>query len=204
MENSRNLCQQQGTLPCVPPAGNWGSGMHKHPGMVGWGCVTGDLVTLRYCHSPPRLPEIPMSSSQLTKIPSQKKIPLATGREGFPCSDTVRMIPKMTWMIPVKMWMVWGRMRERDPDPTPIPHHSAGKGLGEAPVPVSSTQPGRTSSRTIPADPQSLLEGRVSPPTPWDVPSGSLVFGMLSWQVQVPGSLQPAGPPGDLWPGSPR
>ena len=48
-------------------------------------------------------------ASRLTRSPSQKKIPLATGREGVLCSDTVRMIPKQMWMIPVKMWMVWGK-----------------------------------------------------------------------------------------------
>lgn len=81
--------------------------------------------------------------------------------------------------------------------PTPIPHHNAGKGLGQAPVPMSPAL-----SRTIPADPQSL-EGRVSPPTPWDEPSGSLAFGMTSWQAQASGSPRPAGLPGDPWPGSP-
>lgn len=70
----------------------------------------------------PGFPEIPMSSSQLTRIPSQKRIPLATGREGFLCSDSVRMIPKQMWTIPVKMWMVWGRMREMDPDPITVRH----------------------------------------------------------------------------------
>lgn len=53
--------------------------------------------------------------SLLTRSPSQKRTPLATGREGFLYSDTVRMIPKQTWMIPVKMWMVWGRTGEKDP-----------------------------------------------------------------------------------------
>lgn len=114
LENSGNWCQQQGTLPGVSPAGNWGSGMHKHPRM--WG-VSGDLDIVP---SPPGFPAIPMSSSQLTRIPSQKRIPLATGREGFLCSDAVRMIPKQMWTIPVKMWMVWGRMRERDPNPVAV------------------------------------------------------------------------------------
>lgn len=63
-----------------------------------------------------------MSSSQLTRIPSQNKIPLATGREGFLCSHNVRMIPKLMWMIPEKMWIVWGRMRERNPDPIAVRH----------------------------------------------------------------------------------
>lgn len=153
LENSRNWCQQQGTIPCVPPAGNWGSGMHKHPAMVGWQGVSGDLVTLGYCPSPPGLPEIPMSSSQLTRIPSQKKIPLATGREGFRCSDNVRMIPKLTWTIPVKMWMVWGRMRGEGSRSHPNPTSQFWEGTGRGTCPnVLSTQPGRTSSRTIPAE----------------------------------------------------
>lgn len=47
--------------------------------------------------------------SPLTRSPSQKKIPLATGRDGLPRSDSVRMIPKQMWMIPLKMWMIWGK-----------------------------------------------------------------------------------------------
>lgn len=81
------------------------------------GGVSGDLDIVP---SPPGFPAIPMSSSQRTRIPSQKRIPLATGREGFLCSDAVRMIPKQMWTIPVKMWMVWGRMRERDPNPVAV------------------------------------------------------------------------------------
>lgn len=62
--------------------------------------------------------------SLLTRSPSQKRTPLATGREGVLYSDTVRMIPKQTWTIPVKMWMVWGRTGKRDP-----PGHSWPKTL---------------------------------------------------------------------------
>lgn len=62
--------------------------------------------------------------SLLTRSPSQKRTPLATGREGVLCSDTVRMIPKQMCMIPVMMWMVWGRTEERDP-----PGHSWPKAL---------------------------------------------------------------------------
>lgn len=153
-----------------------------------------------------------MSSSQLTSIPSQKRIPLATGREVFLCSDAVRMIPKQIWTIPPKMWMVWGRKRDRDPDPAPnpiavrcIPPQSHVTVPGRpAPVPMSlhpargNLQQDNPCRSPIPAGPQ---EGHVSPPTPWDEPSGRLEFGMTSWQV--PGSLRPAGPPGDPWPGSP-
>lgn len=41
--------------------------------------------------------------SLLTRSPSQKRTPEATGSEGVSYSDTVRMIPKQTWMIPVKI-----------------------------------------------------------------------------------------------------
>lgn len=198
LENSGNWCQQQGTLPSVPPAGNWGSGMHKHPRMWGGQWRPG------YC---PQSARIPCDSHVL--IPTyqdpkpeedpaghrERRVLVLRRCQDDPEADVDNSSEDVDGLGKDEGEGSQSRCCEKHP--TPIPHHNAGKGLGQAPVPMSPAL-----SRTIPVDPQSL-EGRVSPPTPWDEPSGSLAFGMTSWQAQASGSPRPAGPPGDPWPRSP-
>lgn len=171
------------------------------------GMVSGDLVTLGYCSQSTRIPRDCHVLVPTYQDPQPEEDP-AGHREGRvavlrQCQDD----PEANVDNSIEDVDGLGKDEEEESlsrycetHPTPIPHHSAGKDLSQHPLQPArdNIQQDNPCGSPIPAGP---LEGHVSPPTPWDEPSGSLVFAMRSWQG--PGSLRPAGPPGDPWPGSP-